>query len=402
MKNERLLLFLLAAAMFTHIMDFMIMMPLGPQLKRIFNITPQEFGFLVASYTITAGVSGFIAAFFIDRYDRKKALVFIYSGFALGTLACAFSNTFFILLFTRSLAGAFGGVLGALILSIVSDAIPLERRAKSIGLVMASFGVASVVGVPFGLFLATSISWHIPFLILGLMAMAIAGLIILFMKPMTAHIRTDGPMKKSSILKAIFLNPNAQLGLTFSALLMLGHFTIIPFIAQYLVGNVGFSEQELAYVYLVGGICTLIFSPIVGRLADQYGRLKIFTIFGLLVLIPIVLITNMPPVPLWAALIVAAVFFIFSNGRMVPSTTMETAVISPEIRGSYISIRSSVQQFASGIASFVAGMILTERASEFSKESQALVNYGWVGAIAVFFSLIGLLVARKLTVVSTK
>lgn len=388
----------LAAAMFTHIMDFMIMMPLGPQLMRIFDITPQAFSFLVASYTVTAGVSGFFAAFFIDRYDRKKMLLFVYAGFALGTLACAFAPTYGILLFTRSLAGAFGGVLGALILAIVADAVPLERRAQGIGVVMASFGVASVVGVPFGLFLASQSSWHAPFLLLGLLALINLALIIFFVPSLTRHLSGNGHLKPLEVLQQIFGEQNPRLGLTFSSLLMLGHFTIIPFVAPYMVGNVGFSEAQLAYIYLVGGVCTLFFSPWVGRMADKHGRLKIFTIFGSLVIIPIVIITNLVPVPVWTALIVTAIFFIFSNGRMVPSTTMETAIIKPELRGSYMSIRSSVQQLTSGLASFIAGLIVTERPSVFDANTKALVNYNYVGFIAVLFSVVSLLVARKLTV----
>lgn len=398
MSKERLLLLTLAAAMFTHIMDFMIMMPLGPQLMRIFDISPKAFSFLVASYTVTAGVSGFFAAFFIDRYDRKKTLLFVYAGFALGTLACAFAPTYGILLFTRSLAGAFGGILGALVLAIVADAVPLERRAQGIGVVMASFGVASVVGVPFGLFLASQSSWHAPFLLLGLLALINLTLIILFVPSLTTHLSGKGHLKPLEVLQQIFGQQNPRLGLTFSALLMLGHFTIIPFVAPYMVGNVGFSEAQLAYIYLVGGVCTLFFSPWVGRMADKYGRLKIFTIFGSLVIIPIVVITNLVPVPIWAALIVTAIFFIFSNGRMVPSTTMETAIIKPELRGSYMSIRSSVQQLTSGLASFIAGLIVTERPSIFDANAKALVNYNYVGFIAVLFSVVSILVARKLTV----
>src|SRR5690606_9438323 len=144
MKNERILLFILAAAMFTHIMDFMIMMPLSPSLMSIFDINAQQFSLLVSSYTITAGITGFMAAFWIDRFDRKSTILFMYFGFTLGTLACAFAPTYVFLLVARSLAGAFGGVLGALVLSIVSDVIPLERRASGLGIVMASFSVASV------------------------------------------------------------------------------------------------------------------------------------------------------------------------------------------------------------------------------------------------------------------
>jgi predicted MFS family arabinose efflux permease len=398
MKNERLILLILAAAMFTHIMDFMIIMPLGPQLMRLFDISAQQFSLLVASYTVTAGVSGFFAAFFIDRHDRKKTLVFIYAGFTLGTLACALSPNFTTLLLTRSLTGAFGGVLGALILSIVSDAIPLERRAQGIGVVMASFGVASVFGVPFGLFLASKFSWHAPFLFLGAIAMVITAFIAARIPVMTQHVRIDGHASPMEVLKNIFGRPDARLGLTFTSVLMLGHFTIIPFVATYFVGNVGFSEDELTYIYLVGGTCTLLFSPWVGKMADKHGRLKIFTIFGSLVVIPILIITNLTPVPLAVALSINAIFFIFSNGRMVPSTTMETAIIKPEIRGSYMSIRSAVQQLTSGLAAFIAGLIITEQPSIFDANAKALVNYHYVGIIAVFFSLVSLYIARKLTV----
>jgi predicted MFS family arabinose efflux permease len=398
MKNERLLLLVLAAGMFAHIMDFMIIMPLGPQLMRLLDISSQQFSLLVASYTVTAGVAGFLAAFFIDRYDRKKTLVLMYAGFALGTIACAFAPTYASLLLARSLTGAFGGVLGALILAIVSDVVPLERRAQGIGVVMASFGVASVFGVPFGLFLASKFSWHAPFLFLGGLAIVITILVVATVPSLTKHLSSDGHRSPMQVLREIFGKRNARLGLTFTSVLMLGHFTIIPFIATYLVGNVGFSEDELTYIYLVGGICTLLFSPWVGRMADKYGRLRIFTIFGSLVIIPIVIITNLTPVPLAVALMVSAIFFIFSNGRMVPSTTMETAIIKPEIRGSYMSIRSSVQQLTSGLASFIAGMIITEETSVFDAKAKALVNYHYVGVIAVFFSLVSLYVARKLTV----
>lgn len=398
MKNERLILIVLAAGMFTHIMDFMIMMPLGSQLMRIFEISPREFSFLVASYTITAGVSGFVAAFLIDRYDRKQSLLFVYLGFALGTLACAFAPTYAILLFTRSLAGAFGGVLGAIILSIVSDIVPLERRAQGIGVVMASFGIASVVGVPFGLFIASESSWHAPFLFLGVLALAIAILMFLFIPGLTKHLNATGHLKPTQVLREIFGKRNPRIGLTFTSVLMLGHFTIIPFVAPYMVGNVGFTEKQLAYIYFVGGLCTLFFSPWVGKMADKHGRLKIFTIFGSLVIIPILIITTLVPVPIWLALVIAAVFFVFSNGRMVPSTTMETAIIKPELRGSYMSIRSSVQQLSSGLASTIAGFIIVEQPSIVNPGTKALINYPYVGAIAVFFSLASLLIARKLSV----
>ncbi|ELR69253.1 sugar transport protein [Fulvivirga imtechensis AK7] len=379
-------------------MDFMIIMPLGPQLMRLFDITPQQFSLLVSSYTFTAGGSGFLAAFFIDKFDRKASLTFVYIGFTIGTLACAFAPTYEILLITRSMAGAFGGVLGALILSIVSDAIPLERRAAGIGFVMASFSAASVFGVPFGLYLATLFSWHAPFLFLGGLGVVINALIIAYVPSIKGHLteaKSQAPLK---MLKAIFTRRNPLMGLLFTSMLMFGHFTIIPFIAPYMVGNVGFTEQELTYIYLVGGGLTIFSSPMVGRFADKYGRLKIFTIFGVLVMLPILIITNLPPIPLWTALIVTGIFFIMANGRMVPSTTMVTSVIKPENRGSFMSIRSSVQQMSSGLAALVAGMVISETPSTVTEDAKALLHYEYVGYIAIMFSIVAIIIARQLKV----
>lgn len=157
------LLFILAAIQFTHIVDFMIMMPLGPQLMRVFNISPQEFSFLVSAYTFSAGISGLLVSMIIDRFDRKVAMIISFSGFLLGTLACAVAPEYWILLASRCITGAFGGVLGSLVLAIISDAVEEKRRGKAIGTVMAAFSVASVAGVPFGLFIASKWDWHAPF-----------------------------------------------------------------------------------------------------------------------------------------------------------------------------------------------------------------------------------------------
>lgn len=399
MSKERLLLLVLASALFTHIMDFMIVMPLGPQLMRLFDITPQQFSFLVSSYTFTAGGSGFLAAFFIDRFDRKTSLIFVYIGFTLGTLACAFAPTYEMLLLTRSIAGGFGGVLGALVLSIVSDAIPLERRAAGIGFVMASFSVASVFGVPFGLYLATMFSWHAPFLFLGGLGIVINALIIIYIPAIKDHLYSEKANNNPwHIIKTIFGRRNPLMGLLFTSVLMFGHFTIIPFIAPYMVGNVGFTEQELTYIYLVGGGLTIFTSPMVGRLADRHGRLRIFTIFGIMVMIPLLVITQLPQIPLWQALIVSGIFFILANGRIVPSTTMVTSVIKPENRGSFMSIRSSIQQLSSGSAAMLAGFIISEEPSTAIEGAKALINYEYVGYVAVVFSIIALFIARLLRV----
>ena len=396
MKSERIILIVLAAAMFTHIMDFMIIMPLGPVLMRIFDIGSKEFSIIVSCYSFSAFFSGIVASFFIDRFDRKKVFILTYLGFTIGTIACGLAPDFYTLLISRSLTGLFGGVVGAQALSIVSDLIPLERRSAGIGFVMASFSLASVFGVPFGLFLSTRFSWHFPFLFLGSVGIVIIIVAYFVLPPLKGHLEEVLKRKPLESFMRVITRKNPQMGFLFTGLLMLGHFSIIPFIAAYMVGNVGFSESDLTYIYLVGGGLTIFSSPLIGRLADKYGRLKIFNIFGLLVFIPVIWITNMPQSPLWLALISTGMFFVFANGRMIPSTTMVTSIIKPENRGAFMSMRSSVQQLFSGIAALIAGLIVSEVPSTITEGSIALVNYQYVGYFAITFSILAILVAQRL------
>lgn len=161
--SERTLLLLLAAVQFTHILDFMVMMPLAQQLMRELAISPAGFSHLVAAYTLSAGVVGLLAAPFMDRHDRKKILLLVYAGFTLGTLACGLAHTAGQLLVARAVCGAFGGVSGATIMSIVSDIVPPQRRAAGMGIIMAAFAVAAALGVPFGLYLAQQFRWECRF-----------------------------------------------------------------------------------------------------------------------------------------------------------------------------------------------------------------------------------------------
>lgn len=277
MKKEKLLLFVLACVQFTHIVDFMIIMPLGDTLMKAFSIQPHQFSYIVSSYTFSAGTVGLISALFIDKFDRKTMLNYCYLGFVVGTLACALAPSYHFLLAARIFTGAFGGVLGALILSIIGDVIPLERRATAMGVVMAAFSAAAVFGVPFGYVLANKFNWHAPFYFLSLLGIIIFFLIYYLIPPLNIHLskgkEVQNPFK---VIGAIFQNSNQVTALFFMMLLMFGQFTIIPFIAPYMERNVGFEKDQITYIYLAGGLCTLVSSPLIGKFADKYGRFKIF------------------------------------------------------------------------------------------------------------------------------
>ena len=395
MKEEKLLLWTLAAINFIHIVDFMILMPLGPQLMRIFDISPREFGLLVSSYTFSAGISSFFGAFFLDRFDRKKILLWVYVGFAIATLGCALSPSYSVLLLARILSGIFGGLTSALILAIIGDVIPDNKRGRAMGLVMAAFSVASVLGVPMGLFLASLSDWHMPFYILTGLSILSLGMIIRYIPNITEHLKNDivrpNPMV---VIRRVTGNQNQMRAITLSVMMMFGQFMIIPFLSPYTVANVGFSEMQLTYIYMAGGAFTIFTSPWVGRLSDKYGKLRIFTIFMILNVIPIAIITNLGVTPIPFVLMVSTMFFVTSNGRYVPAAAIITGTSKPENRGSFLSFNSAIQQLATGLASLIAGIIIGENAAG------ELTNYNIVGYIAIGFSLLCIPIARRVKIVS--
>lgn len=395
MQNEKALLWTLAAINFIHIVDFMILMPLGPQLMRIFDISPSEFSLLVSSYTFSAGISSFLGAFFLDRFDRKKILIWVYVGFTISTLGCALSPSYGVLLAARVLSGIFGGLTSALILAIIGDVIPDERRGRAMGLVMAAFSFASVMGVPLGLFLASLSNWHTPFFILTGLSILSFGMIFKFIPPIRDHLEKE--IKRPHplmVISRVTSNSNQMRAIALSVMMMFGQFMIIPFLSPYNVANVGFTEMELTYIYIAGGAFTIFTSPWVGKLSDRHGKLKIFTIFMLLNLIPIGIITHLGITPIPFVLMITTMFFVTSNGRYVPAAAIITGTAKSENRGSFLSFNSAVQQMAAGLASLSAGMIIGEN------ELGQLTNFNIVGYLAIFFSLLCIPLARRVKVVS--
>lgn len=388
-RSEKWLLFVLGTIQFSHIVDFMIMMPLGPQLMRIFDISPQQFGILVSSYTFSAGTSGILSALFMDRYDRKSSLIFFFIGFCVGTLACAFAPGYYFLLFARIFTGAFGGVLGSLIFAIVGDVISPQKRGVAMGFVMSAFSAASILGVPFGLYLANHFNWHAPFLFLGGLGLLLLTVIYKWVPPVRAHLEHQRKNPFRNIAE-LLVERSPQMSLLFIILLTLGQFSIIPFLSPSLVTNAGLPESQLPWIYLVGGTCSLLASPLVGKSADKYGKVKIFRTSAVLSIIPIVMITNLGLTPIPVILMIVGTFFIFSSGRMIPAMAMVTSTVTFVRRGSFMSLVSSAQQFAAALGSLIAGQVVS------TGNNGELLHYNQVGLFAVFTTLVGIFLAFRL------
>lgn len=376
MKQERIVLILLAALNFTHILDFMILMPLGNYLMPHFKIGPQAFSILVSTYAISAGIASFVSAFYVNNFDRKKVLLFAYIGFLIGTLACGIAPSYYFLLAARTIAGLFGGMIGAQVISIIADLIPFERRGKAMGITMSAFAIASIIGVPFALFLSNAFSWHAPFLLTGGLGILLLPLLYKYIPEMNQHFRHE-PTNKITVLKQVFSDKHQYLALLFSALMFMGHFIIIPFINPFLEFNKGFEKTITPFVYLFGGIAAFFSANIIGKLSDKYGKFKFYVICTLASLPLVIFITNMPDLPMYVVLIVFSFWFVFATGRGVCAQALVSNVSKPEFRGSFQSFNSFMQQMGTGAASLVAGFVVV------ANEKGVLLHYPILGYLSV-------------------
>jgi predicted MFS family arabinose efflux permease len=392
-NKERLLLLLLAALNFTHILDFMIMMPLGNYLMPSFGIDAQRFSILVASYNFAAFFTGILASFVVDRFDRKSVLLFGYAGFLIGTLCCALAPSYWLLVTARIVAGLFGGLIGAQVLSIVADTFGYEKRARAMSWLMTAFSFASVLGVPLSLYLARFISWHAPFYFIVILGCIILPAVFKYVPSVKSHLRKGKPdIDLLQTIRNIFTSPTQRAALLFSGSLMMGHFLIIPFINPYMEFNLGFSKSQTPLIYMVGGATTLISSLVWGRMADRYGKLYIFTIACMLSVLPIFLITNMPSWRFSMVLVPFAFWFAMANGRTIAAQSMLSEVVPPAHRGSFMSFNSSVQQLFTGMAGTAAGLIVS------SDASHRIFYYHHLGYISVGIILLCLVLSRRLGV----
>lgn len=391
--HELGLLLTLAAIQFTHVVDFMIMMPLGPQFMRIFGVGPQEFSLLVSAYTFAAAVSGFVSAFWIDRFDRKRVLLGLYCGFIVATALCAAAWSYPLLLAARVVAGMFGGIMGGLVFATVADLVPYARRASATAIVAASFSLAAVAGIPLALWLAAHYSWRAPFLVLAAVSVGVGIAAMRLVPPLREHLAHAQRRHPVEQLRVIFGVGNHRRAFAFMITLMFAGFTVIPFIGPYYVANVGITEADLAVTYFAGGLATLVTAQIIGRLADRYGKKRLFTIVAVISCAPLLITTHMPMLPLGTVVAFAVLFFVFVPGRFGPAMALVTGSVEPRLRGSFMSFNASIQSLGSGLASLTAGLIIG-RAPD-----GTLTHYGIVGWIAVGCTLLCIGLVRRIRIV---
>lgn len=382
---------ILGLVVFTNILESMILMPLASTIKASLHMNEKQWGVAISVYLFSAFVSGFISIFLIDRYDRRKFLLAVYALFIIGTLLCGLATSYSFLVFARIFAGFFGGVISAVVLAMVGDLVQPEHRGKATGIVMAGFSSAAALGIPLGLFLGLNWNWQMPFYFIVGMSILIWFFMAAQLPPMISHLtRIHESYKSWHILGRVLKNKNQLRALAFTCTILFGQFAIIPYLADYIENNVGFEKTQLVWMYFTGGILTFITNPFIGSLADKFGQLKTFLIVMLISCVPIIAITSMGENPIPLVLIATSSFFVFAGGRNIPGTALVLSTAAPHERGGFMSIRSAVQQLASGIAVMLGSFVL------YQDETGKYFNFEYVGYLAVATSIASYFILRTI------
>lgn len=387
-----LVLLLLGLTQFTVVLDFMVMSPLGDMLMKSMNLSTTQFGFAVSAYAFSAGISGLLTAGFADKYDRKRLLLFFYGGFIAGTLFCGLAHSYATLIAARIITGLFGGVIGSISMAIVADLFPIQQRGRVMGFMQMGFGASQVLGIPISLYLANVWGWQSPFLMIVILATLI-GLSIMFkLQPVNKHLATKYNRNAFTHLMHTLTLRKYRIGFLATAMLSMGGFMMMPWGSAFSINNLHITTHQLPFLFMISGVSSLIIMPFIGRLSDQADKFKIFAIASLWMIVMAIIYTHLTPVPFWVVVVLNVFFMMGIMSRMIPAMALTSSLPNQQDRGAFMSINSSLQQMAGGLAAAVGGMIVVQK-----DKLSPLQHYDTLGYVVASLSLIGIYMVYRVS-----
>ncbi|TGK02060.1 MFS transporter [Leptospira selangorensis] len=383
-KYQIFVVALLAFIQFTVVLDFMILSPLGVQVMDQLKISTTKFGLVVSAYAFSAGISGILAAGFADRFDRKKMLLFFYTGFVLGTVLCGIAPNYEFLLFARIVTGLFGGVIASISFAIIADLFPMEARGRVMGLVMTAFAASQVFGLPIGVFFSNLWGWQSPFWMIAIISGLVGVAALIKLEPIVSHLSERTENRAIKHLATTAGNSNYLPGFLATMLLATGGYMLMPFGSAFSVHNLGITLEDLPLVYFVTGVVSMAAGPLIGRAADKFGKYPVFLISSLIACGILFYYTAMGITPLWFVILINSALFVVITGRVISAQALNSAMPELRDRGAYMAISSSLQQLSGGIASYAAGLIVVQTPSGYI---QGYPNLGYVVVVAILITV---------------
>ncbi|WP_255636613.1 MFS transporter [Hyalangium versicolor] len=379
--SERAVIFLIGAVQFVNILDFVMVMPLAPYYSGALGIDSAHTGIIAGSYTGAASIAGLLGGYFLDRFDRRKALAVSMLGLVMATAAGGLATGLHSLLLARVCAGIFGGPATSLSLAMIADLIPQERRGKAMGAVMGAFSVAQVMGLPLSLKAADMAGWRAPFLgVAGMGVLVVLGSIF-FLPPVRGHLEKGARRAHPVGVWELLSRKDVQLSYLMSALVMMSGFVLIPTIPPYVVHNLGYPREELWNLYLVGGLVGFVTLRVAGSRVDKLGAFRVGTAGVLLgIVLTYIGFVNYPK---WFPIHGVFIGFMMAMGmRNVAYNTLTSKVPENAVRARFMSLQSAISHMASAVSSaVVAPMILKTLPDE------SLVGIDHVAMVSIVLAL---------------
>ncbi len=391
-KYQAFIIAILAIVQFTVILDFMVLSPLGAQLMEELKISTSQFGWVVSAYAFSAGGAGIIAAGFADRFDRKKLLLFFYTGFIFGTLLCAIAPSYQFLLMARIVTGLFGGVLGSVSFAIITDLFKLEVRGRVMGFVQMAFAASQILGIPVGLVLANNFGWHSPFWMIVIFSILVCVSLIMYMKPIDAHLELKNDRNAFQHLAKTISNTTHIRAFLATVLLATGGFMLMPFGSAFSIHNLGLTMKQLPILYGITGVSSILFGPLLGKLADRIGKFNLFFMGTAISMAMVAIYTHLQITPLWVVTALNIILFVGISSRMISSSALISAIPQPQDRGAFMAINSAIQQLSGGVAAALAGIIVVKTESGYLEHYPEL---GYVVMVSMVIALVMMYVVDR-------
>jgi len=378
---------------FINVVDFVMVLPLGPDFARALGIPAHQLGLVAGSYTAAAAIIGLLAASFLDRFDRRRALLVAMLGLVTGTLAGGFATGLGSMVFARVLAGTFGGPATSLAMSILSDAVPAERRGRAMGKVMGAFSLAAVVGVPAGLELARLGGWQLPFFVIAALGLVVALGVAAAMPPMRSHLRGVANAGVAARALGAFVRDDAVLlALIGTSVAMIGSFSIISNLSAYVQFNLGYPREQLGLLYMAGGSVSFFSMRLAGWSVDRWGAPSVVSA-GTALVVTVIGLGFLGERSVLPVLGIFVGFMLANSTRIVALNTLTTRVPPPVDRARFMSLQSAVQHLSTSIGAGLSSWVLHERADQHLEGMPVLAVFAIMMSLAL--PIVVLLLQRR-------
>ena len=372
-----LLVAIIALVLMTIVLDFMLISALSAILLPKLEITTKQFGLLASAYPISAGITAILLSGYADKVDRKKLLLFFYSGFLVGILFCVTASSFQSLIVARIITGIFGGVVGPICFAIITDLFETTQRGRAFGILQMASAGSQILGLPLALYLASELDWHLGFGLILFIGIIAVFLVLWKIKPIDKHLQIPVKVNPLHHFLNIISNRNYLMVFLNNTLLVAGDIILMTFSSAFCTNNLGVDLDDLPLLYGIAGIATFIFAPLIGRLTDKYGPLNIFVVGTIIGIIVVAVFTNLGINPLWAVIIVHTFLFLGINARSISSSTLGTVIPEVEDRGAFMAVDAAMQLAIAGVAAMLAGWIV------FQSEDGMINNFSTLGIVVI-------------------